>query len=662
MKNTCRALLVFIFTYSQAFAAGPVIWNGTRSKALTQKGFVLSDSSVVDNDGQLNYVKNGHGEVSATGWTTYDDGAATPVDCTGGTVSETITKSSTTPLVGAGSLLLTKDAANRQGEGAAYNFTIDNAYKSTPLQIKVTALGSANYAASDIGIYVYDVTNAQLLTPAAVNIAAGTFTLNSFFVATTSTSYRLCVHTQSTNASAYTLQLDSVSVGPYSVGVGFAGTDWIQNTGFTVNGFNTVTNTRFYTRRVGDSLQVIGYFQAASGAASTASVSLPSGLTIDNTKVVPSAANTYTLGPVFRLKSGSPGASAIGTVLFLDGSTTDRFFFSDNGALASTEYLKTNGSNIDAGSDAWSFGPINIPIANWNSGTQLADRAVEEYASNSSTTVTDDTTSFAYGPFGSFIPNGSAAGPFKKTVRFQYPVQTTDSLIVELQVGGSNQWVPVSTSTQSTGIGPFLYLGGASAGIGVNNNTGSTTDINVFFGRYANYSGAGSFGSGGDNWSTFSASKWRLRKISGGALVGYPQSTDNILGSTTGLAPADGYIGQQISSSQSGIGGINTGVYTTIQSIVLTPGIWDINATTRIPSQTVTNVDWGIATTTNSNTGWVFGDNANSILTIAGQDTGGTIVGVRVNVPSTTTYYLTMRPFGGNITAVACRLSAVRVH
>ncbi len=218
IKNGFRSLLIFLLTYSQAFAGSPVIWNGTRGKELTQKGFLLSDNSVVDNDGLLNYIKNGHGEISSTGWAAYADAAGTtPVDCTGGSPSETLTQTTSTPLIGAGSLLLTKGATNRQGDGASYACTIDSAYKSLPITISMLTNSTGSYASNDVKIYVYDVTNATIITPNAVNITSGLYQYQSYFTASTSTSYRLCVHTATTNASAYTLYMDSVYIGPGAV-------------------------------------------------------------------------------------------------------------------------------------------------------------------------------------------------------------------------------------------------------------------------------------------------------------------------------------------------------------------------------------------------------------------------------------------------------------
>ncbi len=71
--------------------------------------------------------------------------------------------------------------------------------------------GSANYAASDIGVYLYDVTGTTIITPNVSNLSATT-NFSASFATTANTSYRLCIHTKTTNALAYTYKLDDVKI------------------------------------------------------------------------------------------------------------------------------------------------------------------------------------------------------------------------------------------------------------------------------------------------------------------------------------------------------------------------------------------------------------------------------------------------------------------
>ncbi len=237
----------------------PVIFNGRRSKLLTADGLLTSAGRTLDFDGGINYIANGGAEVNTTGWATYADAAASsPVDGTGGSPSSTFTRSTTTPLRGQGSFLWTKSAANRQGEGFSYDFSIDTSDKAKVIQISFDYLvSSGTYADSDMTIWIYDVTNAALIQPAGYtiqNAAVSMRQLATFQSASNSTSYRLIVHTSSTSASAYTLQFDNFSVGPQIVTNGAAVSDWVS---FTPTGSWTTNTT--YTglwRRIGDSMEI----------------------------------------------------------------------------------------------------------------------------------------------------------------------------------------------------------------------------------------------------------------------------------------------------------------------------------------------------------------------------------------------------------------------
>ena len=107
-------------------------------------GLHLEAKSIVSGDiveGQAyqpNFLKQkGHFEKNANGTTAYADAAGTrPVDGSGGAPTLSCTRTTSSPIDGDGSLLITKDAANRQGQGCSIQFTIDSAYKAKVLQIE----------------------------------------------------------------------------------------------------------------------------------------------------------------------------------------------------------------------------------------------------------------------------------------------------------------------------------------------------------------------------------------------------------------------------------------------------------------------------------------------------------------------------------------------
>lgn len=95
----------------------------------------------------------------------YDDGAsATPTDGTGaGGAGLTATLETTTPINGGGSLKVAKDAANRQGQGKRFDFTVVDSFTNTLLPMRFLWRTDSGYVDGDSAVFIYDVDNAQLL-------------------------------------------------------------------------------------------------------------------------------------------------------------------------------------------------------------------------------------------------------------------------------------------------------------------------------------------------------------------------------------------------------------------------------------------------------------------------------------------------------------------
>jgi len=162
----------------------------------------------------------------------YESGTATlsaggdtaPQDATGGSpAGTTFTSTGTSPLAGAASFHLVKDAANRQGSGVSADFHIANADKGKPFQITFAYSGSAAMtlgAGSDVQVYIYDTVNARLLTITPLRTIAGPVSTTKTYVgkctsSATSADYRLVLHVATASASAWDLTLDTASVAQF---------------------------------------------------------------------------------------------------------------------------------------------------------------------------------------------------------------------------------------------------------------------------------------------------------------------------------------------------------------------------------------------------------------------------------------------------------------
>lgn len=310
--------------------------------------------------GGINYITNYDAEANTTGWTAYADAAGTtPVDGTGGSPTTTWTRTTSSPLRGIGSFLLTKDAANRQGEGVGYAFTIDSADQARVLTISADILSSSAYVAADVTAWIYDVTNSALIAVAGGSIPkadGGTMWTGVFQAASNSTSYRLILHVATTNASAYTLKVDNVKLGPQVVQYGAPITDWQAYTP-TCTGFGTVSSVAFFWARVGDAIHIKGRFTCGTPTAVEAQVTYPSGVVSagsDRLASIQAVGRAGKVGPV--LAEQSKAYMTFGS----DGSHS----------AAATKQL---GNALTIGSGDPFHIIASVPVTGWGSTVQMSN-------------------------------------------------------------------------------------------------------------------------------------------------------------------------------------------------------------------------------------------------------------------------------------------------
>lgn len=351
--------------------------------------------------GGINYILNGDAEVNTTGWTTYADAAgAVPVDGTGGSPTVTWTRSTSTPLRGAASFLFTKPASNVQGQGVSDDFTIDLADRGKILTLTADInLVSGTYnegtqtTPSDLTAYIYDVTNAVLLPqPAEYRILPGAVGVGgklqlTFQTNTNSSSYRLIFHSATTSTAAYVLQMDNIVLGPQILTRGALVTDWAD---FTPSGVWTTNST--YTgkfRRVGGNLEVYGRVALAGAPnAGTFTFNLPSGLSIDTTRITSSGSLVQNLGTARSVTTGS--VNYVGSVIF--NSATSVAVVSSGAANVWSNTTPGTWANGD-----YAQLEFSVPILGWSSSQILSSdagtRAVTASYSRSGGSVTVDPSS-----------------------------------------------------------------------------------------------------------------------------------------------------------------------------------------------------------------------------------------------------------------------------
>jgi hypothetical protein len=316
--------------------------------------------------GGINYISaNSDAESDASSWTTYDDGAATPVDLTGGTFGGTFARTTTTPLRGTGSLLYTPGSI---GEGVAFTITPDLADYGNVLEFGFDYdYVSATAATGDYTVWVYDVNSSTLIqpvgyqVPGAVTGVYGKFKC-TFQVPSTATTLRIGIH--QTTATSAALEFDNVYCGPQLKSYGPFASDWVSFTP-TISGLGTgsATLTGKY-RRVGDSAEFRIYTAITSAGTGSGLVTYSfSGIgTLDATKI-PAAA---ILGSAWS--NGVEASSQVGSTQAVYYSSTT-FYLGDIGSSANG-YL---GSDYRLNAEILISG--TLPISGWSSGQLLSSDA-----------------------------------------------------------------------------------------------------------------------------------------------------------------------------------------------------------------------------------------------------------------------------------------------
>lgn len=326
----------------------------------------------------INYIDNPDFEVDASGYSAYADAAAaTPVDGTGGSPNVTITRSTSSPLRDNASGLITKDAANRQGQGVGYAFSIDAVDQAKSLTIAFDYEESANFlvnggtaaSPSDIMMFLYDVTNATLIYPLLQGFDASGRFVSTFQTASNSTSYRLIFHIATTNANAWTFKFDNLTVGPSpQVFIDNSTTDWQSYTP-TMTGFGTVSAVDTKYRRVGDSIEVAGSFTSGTVAGTQAAISLPAGLAIDTAKVQADQKPIlgFFFGSVSTTATAIPATTRGPFVVTFDSAATTTVAISQSVDLDDSIFTPGLGNGVGTSNTANAFRFI-VPISGWSTG------------------------------------------------------------------------------------------------------------------------------------------------------------------------------------------------------------------------------------------------------------------------------------------------------
>lgn len=398
-------------TYATTATNGQIVFATDTKEYFSIKDGALADLGGGSGVGGINYITNYSAESDTSGWATYVDAAsATPVDGTGGTANVTWARSTTSPLRGTASFLFTKDAANRQGQGFSYSFSVDASDRGKVLQGSFDyQIASGTFADNDLSVWILDVTNNTLIQPAPYLIKNSGIIEKFFFefqTAINSSSYRLIVHVASTSAVAYSVRFDNFSVGPASKLYGSAVTDLVDYGAYFVSntqgfGAPTTGNGEITWSKLGPFVRLSGRFSSGVVAGSEARIPLPQGVTVSS-QYYPNSI----VGGKWWQNTGAASTRKNGAFLITPGLSYIRFT-SDDYTQASSPNAVLNGSAVTSNSTSIWFDSGWLSIQGWSSSQIMshdADTRVvaarvykgasQSITNNVETKVTVDNSSF----------------------------------------------------------------------------------------------------------------------------------------------------------------------------------------------------------------------------------------------------------------------------
>ena len=248
-----------------------------------------------------------------------------------------------------------------------------------------TFVGSQSISTySDVIVYMYDVTNSQLIEPVSILLDGGPTGVyyhykGTFQTNTNSTSYRFILHVATTSASAYTLKMDNFNIYPQYANSGVVVTDWQS---FTPTG-NFTTNVTYTGkwRRVGDSMDIQYYlsFSGATNATTNGTVNMPSGYSIDTTKILSS-----TDTGAYKFNSAGAFYDASGPTVYPDiflsylNTTAFRLRTAVSASAGSSDTASETGTNTNlpatpANGDLIEVMITGVPIVGWGTSVVLSN-------------------------------------------------------------------------------------------------------------------------------------------------------------------------------------------------------------------------------------------------------------------------------------------------
>lgn len=513
---------------------GTVVYSTDQAKLFVDNGSTLTPvGSGSGSSGEVNAVINPNAATDLTGYADSDAGSDVSRDTTAANLA-------LYPTIETG-VKVNADAAT---EYISYCGAMPAGLKNRKLKLEWFQVPESGYATGDQKLEVYSTTSstcASSLTRLALSTdassvtaipnATGKFTTTAD---TNSDSYFQIRWVRVSGTKALTLQ--NIIYGPGIQPQGAVVTGYASFTP-TITGVTTSASGARWLR-VGEKMHLEGTFTLSASGSAQWKLALPSGYTFGS--VVGSIGANTSMGYGYGTFYVS-GASSRALGLYLNTDNTISFYDNASGVLLS--------SGAGASGQIVSF-TAQIPIAEWaGSGTLNVISSGGDFASNSnSTNTSSDTTSFAYGPAGSNIPNGSVGTAYVRRVRLPRQTQADERIIVETNLNSSSTWVDAQSRF------PNVHQGTSSYGIEI--VAVNTTDVDIYFNQQGYAPTNATYAGNGSPWSGITSWKWRVRIVKNAEAVGFGAAT----------ATQSGLVSAEATGAEGDVGVVSSAGWTPIDS------------------------------------------------------------------------------------------------
>jgi len=252
--------------------------------------------------------------------------------------------------------------------------TASNTYEASAI-VSVGAADSDHYVCAvvngvETGCTLFDGPNYTPNKQIKVSVVADSVKGASFYL-----------RIKHTGTDAFNLSIDDGKIQPWTpqvIGTATSsvvqawqdGTEWTSYTPTFSAGFGTVSNAAGKWKRSGSDLEVFVSCTTGNVATSLATVSLPSGLSIDSSKLTinNTTSNAGTL--IGTYNSSGAVTSLIGNIIAAPSTSTTLLYLGAAGSISSSHLTPSTGNQALVNSTVFSF-YAKVPIQGWSSAPTL---------------------------------------------------------------------------------------------------------------------------------------------------------------------------------------------------------------------------------------------------------------------------------------------------